>query len=114
MPAIAVSGLTKTFRTYKKQPGFAGAIRGLFNRQYDQTVAVENVSFTIEPGECLAVVGPSGAGKSPLCRLLTGVVAPDAGAIRLCRWSSTAPPKELWRRGWSKTVRICMDKAPGG
>ena len=51
MPAIEVSGLTKTFRTYKKQPGFAGAIRGLFKRQYDQTVAVDNVSFQIEPGE---------------------------------------------------------------
>ena len=35
MPAIAVSQLSKSFRTYKKQPGFAGAIRGLFRRKYD-------------------------------------------------------------------------------
>ena len=32
MPVIEVNGLTKTFRTYKKQPGFAGAVKGLFHR----------------------------------------------------------------------------------
>ncbi len=54
MPVIEVSGLTKTFRTYKKQPGFSGAIRGLFKREYEQVAAVSNVSFKIEPGEpCL-------------------------------------------------------------
>ena len=36
MPAIEVSNLTKAFRTYKKQPGFAGAVKGLFHRQYEQ------------------------------------------------------------------------------
>ena len=46
MPAIEVNGLTKAFRTYRKQPGFSGAMRGLFRRQYDQTVAVKDVSFT--------------------------------------------------------------------
>ena len=51
MPAIEVTGLTKAFRTYKKQPGFAGAVKGLFNRKYEQTLAVKEVSFSIEPGE---------------------------------------------------------------
>ncbi len=51
MPVIEVNHLTKAFRTYKKQPGFAGAVRGLFHRQYEQTVAVNQVSFKIEPGE---------------------------------------------------------------
>ena len=43
MPVIEVNGLTKAFRTYKKQPGFGGAVKGLFKRQYEQTVAVDNV-----------------------------------------------------------------------
>ena len=60
MPVIEVKGLTKTFRTYKKQPGFGGAIKGLFHRQYEQTVAVKNVSFNIEPGKALALVGRTG------------------------------------------------------
>ena len=51
MAVIEVNGLTKAFRTYKKQPGFAGAVKGLFHRKYEQTTAVQNVSFKIEPGE---------------------------------------------------------------
>ena len=57
MPAIEVSHLTKAFRTYKKQPGFAGAVKGLFRRKYEQTLAVKDVSFGIEPGE-LVGAGP--------------------------------------------------------
>ena len=83
MPAIEVSGLTKTFRTYKKQPGFAGAIRGLFKRQYDQTVAVDNVSFKIEPGELVGFLGPNGAGKTTTLKMLAGLLYPSSGDARV-------------------------------
>ena len=83
MPAIEVSGLTKTFRTYKKQPGFAGAIRGLFKRQYEQTVAVENVSFKIEPGELVGFLGPNGAGKTTTLKMLAGLLYPTSGEARV-------------------------------
>ena len=64
MPVIEVNGLTKTFRTYKKQPRFSGAMKGLFRRTYEQTVAVNNISFNIEPGELVGFLGPNGAGKT--------------------------------------------------
>ena len=48
MPAISVQGLTKSFRTYKKEPGFRGAVKGLFRRRYEQTVAVKGVNFILE------------------------------------------------------------------
>ncbi|MEI2724183.1 MAG: ATP-binding cassette domain-containing protein [Verrucomicrobiota bacterium] len=83
MPAIVASGLTKTFRTYKKQPGFAGAIRGVFKRQYDQTVAVDNVSFTIEPGELVGFLGPNGAGKTTTLKMLAGLLYPSRGEARV-------------------------------
>ncbi len=44
---------------------------------------LRNLSFRLEPGQTLVVVGPSGAGKSTLCRLLTGVLPADLGAVRL-------------------------------
>src|SRR2546422_5990470 len=82
MPAIEVSGLTKAFRTYKKQPGFAGAVKGLFRRQYEQTLAVKDVSFTIEPGELVGFLGPNGAGKTTTLKMLAGALHPTSGSAR--------------------------------
>src|ERR1041385_2975260 len=83
MPAIEVNGLTKAFRTYKKLPGFSGAIRGLFHRQYEQTLAVKDVSFTIEPGEFVGFLGPNGAGKTTTLKILSGVLHPTAGHVEV-------------------------------
>src|SRR6266481_10013458 len=83
MPAIQVTGLTKTFRTYKKQPGVGGAIKGLFRRQYEQTVAVKDVSFQVEPGELVGFLGPNGAGKTTTLKMLSGLLYPTSGSARV-------------------------------
>jgi ABC-2 type transport system ATP-binding protein len=83
MPAIEVSGLTKAFRTYKKQPGFSGAVKGLFRRQYEQTVAVNDVSFKIEPGELVGFLGPNGAGKTTTLKMLAGLLYPTGGSAKV-------------------------------
>ncbi len=83
MPAIEVRHLTKTFRTYKKRPGFRGAVQGLFHRQYEQTVAVNEVSFTIEPGELVGFLGPNGAGKTTTLKMLAGLLYPTRGEARV-------------------------------
>ncbi|MBC8096725.1 MAG: ATP-binding cassette domain-containing protein [Akkermansiaceae bacterium] len=80
MPAIEVKGLTKAFRTYKKLPGFSGAIKGLFHRTYEQTVAVKDVSFTVEPGELVGFLGPNGAGKTTTLKMLAGLLYPSNGS----------------------------------
>jgi len=83
MPAIEVSGLTKTFRSYKKQPGFAGAIKGLFRREYEQIPAVSDIRFTIEPGELVGFLGPNGAGKTTTLKMLSGLLYPTTGSARV-------------------------------
>src|SRR3989475_483103 len=83
MPAIAVSQLSKSFRTYKKQPGFVGAIRGLFRRKYEETLAVQEVSFSIEPGELVGFLGPNGAGKTTTLKMLAGPLYPTSGSARV-------------------------------
>src|ERR1041384_8655795 len=83
MPAIEVQQLTKAFRTYKKQPGFGGAVRGLFRRQYEQTIAVKDVSFHIEPGELVGFLGPNGAGKTTTLKMLAGLIYPSGGTARV-------------------------------
>lgn len=79
MPAIEVSHLGKTFRTYKKLPGFTGAIKGVFQRRYEQVHAVDNVSFKIEPGELVGFLGPNGAGKTTTLKMLSGLLYPTSG-----------------------------------
>ena len=83
MPAIEVNRLTKNFRTYKKKPGFKGALRGLFRRAYEQTVAVKEVSFNIEPGELVGFLGPNGAGKTTTLKMLSGLLFPTSGSARV-------------------------------
>jgi ABC-2 type transport system ATP-binding protein len=83
VPVIEVSNLTKAFRTYKKQPGFGGAIKGLFRRQYEQTVAVNEVSFKIEPGELVGFLGPNGAGKTTTLKMLAGLLYPTGGTAKV-------------------------------
>ena len=78
MPVIEVNGLTKTFRTYKKQPGFRGALKGLFHREYEHNAAVSDIRFTIEPGELVGFLGPNGAGKTTTLKMLAGLLYPTA------------------------------------
>ena len=85
MPAIEVNGLTKAFRTYKRQPGFSGAVKGLFHRQYEQTLAVNEVSFKIEPGELVGFLGPNGAGKTTTLKMLAGLLHPTSGAAKVLK-----------------------------
>ena len=83
MPVIEAKQLTKAFRTYKKRPGFAGAVRGLFHRQYEQTLAVNDVSFQIEPGELVGFLGPNGAGKTTTLKMLAGLLYPTSGSAQV-------------------------------
>lgn len=76
-------GLTKAFRTYKKQPGLGGAIRGLFHRKYEQTLAVKDVSFSIAPGELVGFLGPNGAGKTTTLKMLAGLLYPTSGSAHV-------------------------------
>lgn len=83
MSAIQVEGLTKVFRTYKKQPGLRGAIRGLFHRQYEEVQAAGDVSFRIDAGELVGFLGPNGAGKTTTLKMLAGLLYPTRGTAHV-------------------------------
>lgn len=76
---IDVKNLTKEFKSYKKEPGFRGAIKGLFSNEAVIKTAVDDISFHIPKGEMLGFIGSNGAGKSTTIKIMTGILVPTAG-----------------------------------
>jgi ABC-2 type transport system ATP-binding protein len=83
MPIIETHDLRKVFRTVKRTPGALGALRTLFSREYVDRVAVSGVSMSLEEGELVGYIGPNGAGKSTTIKMLTGILVPTSGEIRV-------------------------------
>lgn len=82
-PIICVTELEKHFKLSKHQRGGWGMIRNLFSREYRLVKAVDRVSFTIQPGEIVGYLGPNGAGKSTTLKMLTGLLVPTGGELRV-------------------------------
>jgi ABC-2 type transport system ATP-binding protein len=83
MSVIEVKELTKIFRIPKKEPGFGGAVKGLFNPQYRDKTAVDGISFKLDAGEIVGYIGVNGAGKSTTIKMLTGVLMPSGGSVKV-------------------------------
>jgi ABC-2 type transport system ATP-binding protein len=83
MAIIEAIGLRKVFRSVERQPGIGGAIGALFSRTYVEKVAVDDVNFALQPGELVGYIGPNGAGKSTTIKMLTGILVPTSGALRV-------------------------------
>src|SRR5579871_1483493 len=83
MPIIEVENLSKIYRTQKRLPGLAGAVKGLFSRDYTEVRAVDGVSFNIEEGELVGFLGPNGAGKTTTLKMLSGILYPTSGTAKV-------------------------------
>ncbi len=81
--AIELVGLRKVFGVKNHSPGLGAAVRQLFSAPKREVVAVDDISFSIERGERVAFVGPNGAGKSTTLKMLSGILYPTAGEIRV-------------------------------
>jgi len=78
-PLIRVENLEKRFRVAERRPGMLGAVVGLVRRRWRDVVALEGVSFAIQPGELVGYIGPNGAGKSTTIKILAGILTPSGG-----------------------------------
>jgi ABC-2 type transport system ATP-binding protein len=95
MPAIHVSNLTKTFRTKHKAAGLGASIRSLFKPKYSLVEAVHDLSFEMESGELLGFIGPNGAGKSTTIKILTGILFPSAGDVKVLGYTPWKQRRQL-------------------
>lgn len=80
---IETQGLSRSFSTYKKSEGLWNSIKGIWNRETINRVALHPTDLVIEPGQIIGLVGANGAGKTTLLKLLSGLIAPTQGTARV-------------------------------
>jgi len=80
---ITVENLHKHFQIGKHRRGLWGAVRNLVASEYTTVRAVDGVSFTVSAGELVGYLGPNGAGKSTTIKMLTGLLVPSGGDLRV-------------------------------
>ncbi|MFD0050611.1 ATP-binding cassette domain-containing protein [Actinomycetes bacterium NPDC127524] len=99
--AIEVEHLRKEFKAYSSRSGLKGAFRDLLTRNYKVVPAVNDINFHVKQGEMVAYIGENGAGKSTTIKMLTGILTPTSGHIRV---NGMNPHKE--RESFTPTIGV--------
>ncbi|GCE06740.1 ABC transporter ATP-binding protein [Dictyobacter aurantiacus] len=95
MSIVEVSHLAKTFRSRERASGLAESVRSFVRPRYRSREAVRDISFELEAGEVLAFIGPNGAGKSTTIKMLTGILYPSAGSVRVLGYTPWQQRRQL-------------------
>lgn len=83
MAQIEANKLSKTYAVLQGRRGFWGAVKSLFSANYKYIEAVKDVTFSVDQGEIVGFIGPNGAGKSTTIKMLTGILVPTSGSVRV-------------------------------
>jgi ABC-2 type transport system ATP-binding protein len=83
MALIEVRNLFKTFSVTRRRPGLLGTLHNLVAPPRRLVTAVDGVSFDLQEGELVGYLGPNGAGKSTTIKMLTGLLVPTSGEVRV-------------------------------
>ena len=83
MSIIEVSGISKEYKISDHKGGLIGYINHIFNPKYKKFTAVNNISFKINQGEIVGYLGENGAGKSTTIKMLSGLLTPTNGIIKV-------------------------------
>lgn len=81
---IELDSICREYKVLNRREGLTGSIKDLISRDYRRICAVDNISFKIDSGEIIGCLGPNGAGKSTTIKMMTGVLQPSSGNIRIC------------------------------
>ncbi len=83
MSIITTQNLSKSYPVAVKAPGLKGTLRHFFQRTYMNINAVKDITFSIEAGEMVGFLGPNGAGKTTTLKMLTGLIYPSTGTVKV-------------------------------
>ena len=77
---IELKNVRKEFVTTKHYPGWSGAVKGLFTKEKEKKIAVDDVSLEIKEGDIVGYIGSNGAGKSTTIKIMSGILTPTSGS----------------------------------
>lgn len=80
---IQAEHLSKTYSVIDKEVGLKGSIKAFFKPKKKLIPAVQDISLQVEKGEIIGYIGSNGSGKSTTIKMLTGVLFPDQGQVRI-------------------------------
>ena len=83
MDAICVEGLRKDFRRPIRGVGLRGYAQTMFSARHETVIAVRDITFSVGEGELVGYLGPNGGGKSTTIKLITGILWPTSGSVRV-------------------------------
>ena len=95
---IEVKNLTKTYDYFKKEPGLKNSFKNLFKRKKLFKKAVDDISFDINEGEIVGFLGPNGAGKTTTLKMLSGILTPNKGEIKVLDYNPEKREAEYQRQ----------------
>ncbi|MGD0783637.1 MAG: ATP-binding cassette domain-containing protein, partial [Candidatus Aminicenantales bacterium] len=82
-PSIRVRDLRKTYVVAQREAGARAALKSLVRRRKQEIAAVDGISFDVDPGEIVGFLGPNGAGKTTTLKMLSGLLHPTSGDVRV-------------------------------
>jgi ABC-2 type transport system ATP-binding protein len=95
---IVARELRKHFKVHKRPPGLGAAIKSLFRRDTTDVRAVDGIDFKIASGERVGFLGPNGAGKTTTLKLLSGLLHPTSGEVRVAGFEPQRREEAFLRR----------------
>ncbi|MFI5697303.1 ATP-binding cassette domain-containing protein [Kribbella sp. NPDC051586] len=101
MTAVEVENLSMSYQAPVRKGGLRAALGSLIKREYKTVQALDQISFTIAPGQVSGFIGPNGAGKTTTMKILSGILHPTSGQVRVL---DTVP----WQRRSTFLKRIAF------